>query len=67
MISFFNSIQKPISNTFIMNIKENCLIACIVRQNTVIIPDGNSCIHLGDNVVVVTKNKNYDDLTDIFE
>lgn len=47
--------------------KENCLVACILRDNEVIIPDGNSCIMLGDNVIVVTTHKNFDDLTDIFE
>ena len=56
--------DKPLRE---LNIKENCLIACIIRHNTVIIPDGNSTIKLGDNVIVVTKNKNYDDLTDILE
>lgn len=56
--------DKPLRE---LNIKKNCLIACIIRHNTVIIPDGNSTIKLGDNVIVVTKNKNYDDLTDIFE
>ncbi len=47
--------------------KENCLIACIIRGNEVIIPDGNSSIRLGDNVIVVTTHKNFDDLTDIFD
>lgn len=56
--------DKPLKE---LKIRENCLIACIIRQNTVIIPNGDSCIKLGDNVIVVTKNKNYDDLTDIFE
>ncbi|MBQ7408775.1 MAG: Trk system potassium transporter TrkA [Clostridia bacterium] len=46
--------------------KENCLIACIMRNNQVIIPDGNACIMQGDNVIVVTTHKNFDDLTDIF-
>jgi trk system potassium uptake protein TrkA len=50
-----------------LKIKKNCLIACIIRQNEVLIPDGNSFITLGDNVVVVTTHKNFDDLTDIFE
>lgn len=50
-----------------LKIKENCLIACIIRNNAVIIPDGNSSIALGDNVIVVTTHKNFDDLTDIFE
>ncbi|MBO5286998.1 MAG: Trk system potassium transporter TrkA [Clostridia bacterium] len=57
---FYN---KPFKD---LKIKENCLIACIIRENEVIIPDGNSFIQLGDNVIVVTTHKNFDDLTDIF-
>ena len=50
-----------------LKIKENSLIACIIRQNEVIIPGGNDCIKFGDNVIVVTTHKNFDDLTDVFE
>lgn len=50
-----------------LKIKENCLIACIIRQNEVIFPNGNDSIKLGDNVIVVTTHKSFDDLTDIFE
>ncbi len=50
-----------------LRIKENCLIACIIRKDEVIIPDGNSTITLGDNVIVVTTHKNFDDLNDVFE
>ena len=50
-----------------LKIKENCLVACIIRENEVIIPGGNDCIKLGDNVIVVTTHKNFDDLTDILE
>ena len=50
-----------------LKIKKNCLIACIIRKNDVIIPNGNSQIKLGDNVVVVTTHKNFNDLTDVFE
>jgi len=50
-----------------LKIKKNCLIACIIRQNEVIIPGGDSEIMLGDNVVVVTTHKNFDDLNDVFE
>lgn len=50
-----------------LKIKKNCLIACIIRQNEVIIPGGDSHIALGDNVVVVTTHKNFDDLADVFE
>ncbi len=56
--------DKPLRE---LKIKENCLIACIIRQNEVIIPGGNSCIKLGDNVIVVTTHKNFDDLLDVFE
>ena len=50
-----------------LKIKDNCLIACIMRDNKVIIPGGNTSIQLGDNVIVVTTHKDFDDLTDIFE
>lgn len=50
-----------------LNMKRDCLVACIIRQNEVIIPNGNSEIHLGDNVVVVTTHKNFDDLNDVIE
>ncbi len=56
--------NKPLKE---LKIKKNCLIASIIRQNEVIIPNGDSEIRLGDNVVVVTTHKNFDDLTDVFE
>lgn len=56
--------DKPLKE---LNIKKNCLIACIIRQNQVIIPNGDSRICLGDNVVVVTTHKNFDDLNDVIE
>lgn len=59
-----NIYNKPLRE---LRIRENCLIACIMRNNEVIIPDGNSCICQNDNVIVVTTHKNFDDLTDIFE
>lgn len=55
---------KPLKD---LKIKKNCLIACIIRNNDVIIPDGSSEIQLGDNVVVVTTQKNFNDLADVFE
>ncbi len=56
--------NKPLCD---LRIKDNCLIACIIRENEIIIPNGNSTIMLGDNVIVVTTHKNFDDLTDIIE
>lgn len=61
--------QEPFYNTPLkmLKIKKNCLIACIIRQNEVIIPNGDSEIRLGDNVVVVTTHKNFGDLNDVFQ
>jgi len=56
--------NKPLKD---LNIKKNCLIACIIRKNETIIPNGDSVIQLGDNVVVVTTHKNFDDLTDVIK
>ncbi len=56
--------DKPLKE---LKLKTNCLIACIIRENEVIIPNGNDSIRLGDNVIVVTTHKNFDDLTDILE
>ena len=56
--------DKPLRE---LKIKRNCLVACIIRESNVIIPDGNDCIQCNDNVIVVTTHKNFDDLADIFE
>ncbi|MBR2929709.1 MAG: Trk system potassium transporter TrkA [Clostridia bacterium] len=56
--------DKPLKE---LKIKDNCLVAAIIRGDEVIIPDGNSVITLGDNVIVVTTHKNFDDLNDIIE
>jgi trk system potassium uptake protein TrkA len=56
--------EKPLRE---LSLKKDCLIAAIIRDEGIIIPDGNSCIKLGDNVIVVTTHKNFDDLMDVFE
>lgn len=48
-----------------LELKDNLLIACIIRGNRVIIPGGGDEIHRGDSVVVVTMNQNFQDLNDI--
>lgn len=50
-----------------LRLRQGCLIGCIIRKNEVIIPGGESQIRLGDNVVVVTTHKSFDDLADVFE
>jgi trk system potassium uptake protein TrkA len=47
--------------------KPNNLIACIGRKRQIIIPNGNDSIQPGDSVVVVTKSKKIQDITDILE
>lgn len=50
-----------------LNMVDNTLVACIIRNNKVIIPDGNECIKLNDGVIIVTTHKEFEDLTDAFE
>lgn len=56
--------DKPLRE---LSIKKNCLIACIIREDEIMIPNGNSVIRLGDDVIVVTTQKNLDDLAEVFE
>lgn len=46
--------------------KPNNLIACIGRRRTIIIPNGDDCLQVGDSVVVVTKERKIQDIEDIF-
>lgn len=50
-----------------LTIRRGCLIACIIRRGNALIPNGDAEIRRGDNVVVVTTHKNFDDLSDVFE
>jgi trk system potassium uptake protein TrkA len=45
--------------------KPNNLIACIARKRQIIIPNGNDCIRVGDSVIVVTMEKQLQDIKDI--
>lgn len=48
-----------------LKLKPNIIIACVSRQNTVIIPDGNTEINTGDSVIVITAGQRIVDLNDI--
>lgn len=48
-----------------LSIKSNNLIACIVRHRKIIYPSGEDCIQVGDNVIVVTMEKQIQDIEDI--
>ena len=49
-----------------LKIKDNLIIAALVRAGKVIIPDGNDIILVNDNVIIVSTIKNINDLNDIF-
>ena len=57
-------INIPLKN---LKLKENILIAAIIRNSHVIYPSGDDIIEEDDNVVIVTTNQFLDDLSDILE
>lgn len=50
-----------------LSIKKDLLIGCIVRKGKIIIPNGNSTIENGDDVIIVTSYLDILDIDDIIE
>ena len=50
-----------------LKLRNGILIASIARGNELIIPKGDDCLKVNDSVVVVTTNKGFGDLKDIFD
>lgn len=50
-----------------LKIRSGILIASIVRGNELIIPKGDDCLKVNDSVVVITTNKGFHDLSNIFD
>ena len=48
-----------------LSTKPNNLIACIVRNREIIIPNGDDSMQVGDNVIVVTTEKQMQDIGEI--
>ncbi len=48
-----------------LSLKSNNLIACIARGRRIIIPNGDDSIQVGDNVIVVTMERQIQDIEDI--
>ena len=48
-------------------LRKGVLIAVIVRDGKVIIPEGSTTLERGDNVIVVARNSGIFDLTDIYD
>ncbi len=50
-----------------MSLKQNTLVAGIIRKKKIMIPSGNDTIEAGDRVVVITSGHRMQDLSDIVE
>ena len=50
-----------------LDIKDNTLVACINRKGRIITPRGSDIIMPGDNVIVVTTHKGFNDIGDILK
>ena len=50
-----------------LKLKKGILIAVLVHQGRVIIPDGSSSIQKGDTVIIISRNHGILDINDIYE
>lgn len=50
-----------------LRLKKNVLIAGIYRKGSVIRPNGNDVMKVGDSVVIITKDNKFNDIVDILE
>jgi trk system potassium uptake protein TrkA len=55
-------IDIPLKN---LRLKKGILIGCISRDSEVIIPSGETQIHIGDSIIIITKNNDVRDIDDI--
>ena len=60
----FKGIAIPFS---VLKLKKNTIIAGIIRKGKLITPSGSDALEVGDLVIIVTLNSNYDELNDILE
>lgn len=49
-----------------LKIKDNILLAALIKRNKTVIPNGDSIIEAGDRVLVVTTSTNLSDMSQIF-
>ena len=50
-----------------LHLKKGILIAVLIHQDRIIIPDGSSVITSGDTVILVSRNHRILDINDIYE
>ena len=55
-------INKPLKN---LNIKDNTIIATIIRKKEVVVPHGNDVVKKSDRIIVITKEKSISDLKEL--
>ncbi len=48
-----------------LQIKENTIVACIIRGRSIIIPRGKDTMRVGDSVVIVTTTLGLKDIRDV--
>jgi trk system potassium uptake protein TrkA len=60
----FKKLGVPIMD---LQLKNDLIIAGIIRKDNLITPSGKDSIHEGDNVIIVTKIEALQDLNDIFD
>jgi trk system potassium uptake protein TrkA len=49
-----------------LRLKKGILIAVIIHNNKIIIPEGSSCIQEGDTVIIVSRDSGILDINDIY-
>ena len=49
-----------------LHLRSGILIAVIVRDSEIIIPEGSSCLQAGDSVILISRNSGILDLNDIY-
>ena len=64
IIEGMSAISKPLRE---LHIKKNLLVGAIIRDDKVMIANGDSTIECGDRVVVISGIKGFHDFNDIFE
>lgn len=58
----FDALGMPLRQ---VKLKKNLIIAALIRENSVIYPNGETALLAGDSVIVMTTNENLCDLDDI--
>ncbi len=68
-IEFHVSEESAVTNIPLkdLSLKNNLLIAFIGRKGSIIIPTGQDCIRINDNVMVVTTHTGFNDIVDILK